>query len=88
MSESRVYIQMFGTFSLSAGDAQIDDNANRSLKVWLLLAYLIYHRNRVVTQEELVELLWGEDNDSANPLGALKTTLHRVRATLDIYTGF
>lgn len=83
MSESRVYIQMFGTFSLSAGDAQIDDNANRSLKVWLLLAYLIYHRNRVVTQEELVELLWGEDNDSANPLGALKTTLHRVRATLD-----
>ena len=83
MSESGVYVQMFGTFSLSAGDAQIDDSTNRSLKVWLLLAYLIYHRNRVVTQEELVDLLWGEDNDSANPLGALKTTLHRVRTTLD-----
>ena len=57
MSESGVYVQMFGTFSLSAGDAQIDDSTNRSLKVWLLLAYLIYHRNRVVTQEELVDLL-------------------------------
>ena len=83
MSENKVRVQMFGTFSLSASGAQIDDSANRSYKVWLLLAYLIYHRNRVVTQEELVDLLWGEDNDSANPLGALKTTLHRVRSTLD-----
>jgi len=83
MAEPRIQIQMFGTFSLRAGDAWIDDSANRSHKVWLLLAYLIYHRHRTVTQEELIDLLWGEDSDSANPLGALKTTLHRVRATLD-----
>jgi len=65
------------------GDVQIDDSANRSHKVWLLLAYLIYHRRRTVSQEELVSLLWGDEGNSANPLGALKTTLHRARATLD-----
>lgn len=83
MAAPRIQIQMFGAFSLRTEDAWIDDSANRSHKVWLLLAYLIYHRHRTVTQEELIDLLWGEDNDSANPLGALKTTLHRVRTTLD-----
>ena len=79
---SEIKVQMFGTFSLSADGMQIDDSANRSHKVWLLLAYLIYCRSSIVTQEELVDLLWGEDNESANPLGALKTTLHRARTTL------
>ena len=57
MAEPRIQIQMFGTFSLRAGDAWIDDSANRSHKVWLLLAYLIYHRHRTVTQEELIDKL-------------------------------
>ena len=83
MANNTIRIQMFGRFSLSANGFSIDDSANRSHKVWLLLAYLIYHRDRSVSQEELVKLLWGEENESANPLGALKTTLHRVRTTLD-----
>lgn len=74
---------MLGSFSISMGDERIDDSANRSHKVWLLLAYLIYNRRRIVPQEELVDLLWGDESNSANPVGALKTTLHRARATLD-----
>lgn len=83
MANLKVQVQMFGRFTLCVNEVRIDDSANRSYKVWLLLAYLICHRDRVVTQEELVELLWGEDHDSPNPMGALKTTLHRVRTTLD-----
>ena len=83
MANNKIRIQMLGRFSLSVNGSCIDDSANRSHKVWLLLAYLIYHRDRSASQEELVELLWGRENDSANPMGALKTTLHRARTALD-----
>lgn len=76
-------IQMLGEFSLSSGANQISDSENRSHKIWALLAYLLYHRRRTIPQAELLELLWGDSSQGANPTGALKTTFHRVRATLD-----
>lgn len=83
MAISSLRVRMLGEFSLSSGQAEINDGGNRSRKVWLLLAYLIYCRNRVVTQEELVTLLWDEDESSSNPPNALKTMLHRARSFLD-----
>lgn len=77
-------VNMLGTFSLTLGDKHINCDINRSKRVWLLLAYLIYNRRRVVPQSELIDLLWNDDTDSANPAGALKTALHRVRSTLDL----
>ena len=76
-------IQMLGEFSLSSSINRISDSENRSRKVWSLLAYLIYHRHRIVPQSELLALLWGDSARGNNPIGALKTTFHRVRATLD-----
>lgn len=83
MAISSLRVRMLGEFSLSSGQAEINDGGNRSRKVWLLLAYLIYCRSRVVTQEELVTLLWDEDESSSNPPNALKTMLHRARSFLD-----
>lgn len=74
---------LLGDFALTYGEHQIDETQNRSRKVWLLLAYLIYHHGRVVPQAELLDLLWNDDRESGNPVSALKTTLHRVRAMLD-----
>lgn len=74
---------MFGDFSITDGEQQISDSDNRSRKVWLLLAYLIYNRRRAVSQDELMNLLWGEAPRGNNPSGALKTALHRVRSSLD-----
>ena len=76
-------VQMLGGFSISTRTKQISDRDNRSRKMWILLAYLIYHRHRIILQEELIELLWGEDEQGANPVGALKTMFHRVRMMLD-----
>ena len=76
-------VQMLGGFSISTKTNQISDRDNRSRKLWTLLAYLIYHRHRIVLQEELIELLWGEDEQGANPVGALKTMFYRVRTMLD-----
>ena len=76
-------VRMLGGFSVRMKEQEISDSDNRSRKVWLLLAYMIYCRNRSIPPEELVSLLWSEEEGSSNPLNALKTMLHRVRATLN-----
>ena len=47
-------VNMLGGLSIRSGDVEINDGDNRSRKVWLLLAYMIYCRKRPITQEELV----------------------------------
>ncbi len=78
-----LYVQMLGDFAISTQSVQISDRDNRSRKLWVLLAYLIYHRRRTVTQEELVRLLWNEEEKGKNPSGAFKTALYRMRSMLD-----
>ena len=76
-------VHMLGSFSLRLGGAEINDGDNRSKKVWLLLAYMIYTRNRLSSPSELFQLLWNGEEKSSNPLNALKTMFHRVRTCLD-----
>ena len=40
MDQPVLKVQMLGTFSISLGDVSVNDNSNRSRKIWLLLAYL------------------------------------------------
>ena len=79
----RLQIRTFGEFSLQAGENRISDCDNRSRKVWLLVGYLLCRRERVVTQSELIDRIWGDDPASNNPENALKVTLHRARLLLD-----
>lgn len=75
-------IRMLGGFSARARGNWIDDSENRSQKPWILLAYLICNRERMVTQEELLRLCWeGEEKD--DPANALRVVLHRTRAMLE-----
>ncbi len=83
MKEAILQIQVLGKFTLRYEDAVISDEDDRSRKVWTVLAYLIYHRKQPVTQQELVDLCWGEDTRSSDPQNALKSVVHRIRATLD-----
>lgn len=76
-------INMFGEFSLTYGENRIDDTSNRSKKIWALLAYLITFRDKEVSQEELIDLLWS-NNERDNPANNLKTLLHRVRSMIDV----
>lgn len=80
----QLYIKMLGIFSLQAGVQIISDNDNRTKKIWTLLAYLIYHRGRTISQKELIKLLWGDDPSSSNPENALRITFHRLRGQLDL----
>ena len=87
MESANLQIRMLGEFSVHLGQQEINDSDNRSKKVWLLLAYMIYCRERTVSQNELVGLLWGEEESSSNPLNALKTMFHRVRSMLNQLDG-
>jgi DNA-binding transcriptional activator of the SARP family len=80
MESTALQVRMLGEFSIRQGRQEINDSDNRSRKVWLLLAYMIYCRNRNVSQEELIDLLWGSEERSSNPINALKTIFHRVRS--------
>ena len=78
---SAIYITTLGEFSIRLGDRVINDTNNPSKKPWLLLEYLIIYRNREISPDELVELIWG-DEDSSNPSSALKTLMFRTRKLL------
>ncbi|MCM1334442.1 MAG: diguanylate cyclase [Bacteroides sp.] len=74
-------ITMFGEFSIAYGDNIITEQSKRSKKMWTLLQFLIANHNRDISQAELIDLLWGA-RAGDNPVGALKTSLHRLRACL------
>ena len=65
---------------MGADDVKIANQDNRSRTVWLLLAYLLFHRNRPVPQDELIGLLYGNDPKGSNPANSLKTALYRAAA--------
>ena len=75
-------VTMLGEFTIEYEDSIISDHSNRSKKVWTLLEYLIVHRKRFVSQDELIGLLWSDSN-SRDPINTLKVLMHRVRSTLD-----
>lgn len=83
MKPVQLQVQMLGTFTLKSGSNTVSEEDNRSKKMWLLLAYMIYRRDKSISTQEYIDLLWGEEESSANPQNALKTLFHRLRSTLD-----
>ncbi|MPM46879.1 hypothetical protein SDC9_93586 [bioreactor metagenome] len=77
-----ISVTLLGGFSLELDGVLLTDEANRSQKLWSVLAYLIVHRNRSIPQSEFIDVFWPE-NDSDNPANALKTLLYRIRAMLE-----
>ena len=76
-------ISTFGVFSITTDDVMISETDNHSRKIWSVLSYLIYNRNRIVSRDELLNLLWADKEQLVNSPNALKVLLHRVRNELD-----
>ncbi len=75
-------VNMLGGMSLTYKDKVINDQDNRSKKLWILLAYVITFRDKELSQNDFMELLWPNE-ESSNPGNALKTLFHRVRSMLN-----
>lgn len=78
-----IQVTMLGQFAITRDGCTVDDHSNRMKKVWLLLAYLIYARDRRHTQEQFLSLIQGADNSEIDdPAGRLKALFYRARAML------
>jgi len=72
---------MLGGFAIIDGKKRIIEQEKRSSKTWKMLQYLVAHRHKVVTQDELADIFCEEDNlDSAG--SALRTIVYRARTAL------
>lgn len=76
-----IKVHFFGKFSIEKDTVKLDEQTIHSKKVIKLLAYFLINSNRMISGEELGELLWG-NGGSANPMGALKNLVYRLRNIL------
>lgn len=74
-------VQMFSGFSISSDTGSLDEEGIRSEMMTKLLIYILCHRQKELTVQELAEALWQED-ESDNPAGALKNLMYRLRSLI------
>lgn len=71
-------IHMLGEFTIENDVNRFPKDRKKSVQVMLLIAYLIAHRNSMVTKSTLIEILWPQ-HDIDNPEGALRNLVYRAR---------
>lgn len=79
-----IHVTMLGKFTLwEEGMAQpcAVSLTGRSRRLWILVAYLIIHRDRGVPAQELIDLLW-PDAAGDNPMSTLQNNASRARTAL------
>lgn len=82
-----LYVKTLGGFSLryshpAGPDAEFSERDGGSWRQQAFLQYLCVNHQRSVPQEEIIDILW-DDDEIGNPANALKTLLHRTRLTLE-----
>jgi len=81
--EKKMKMKLFGTFSLENDRAKLDEESLRSDKLTRMLAYIIMKRDRIISNQELIEVFW--EDSSKNPLGALKNLMYRLRIVMKVF---
>lgn len=74
-------VETFGGLQVKAGDTVLLERGARINKPWELLAFLLLNTDEPVTNEQICEALW-EDDEVANPAGALKNAAYSLRKQL------
>jgi len=81
INDVQVRIKMLGGFVIATRENRITEQVKRSSKIWKLLQYLIAHRHKAVSQDELIEVFC-EGEQMGNPGSALRTMVYRARTVL------
>ena len=68
-----INVTMLGKFSIEQGEYSLSQTSGRTKQVWMLIEYLLAHRNLEISVENLIEVLWDDDDSCSDPLNALKT---------------
>lgn len=73
--------KMFGGLQIQVGDRYLVEKGGRVNKPIELLVYLLLNRGTQITNEQIMEALWGDD-EVENPAGALKNAAYSLRRQL------
>lgn len=79
-----IRVRMLGKFTLQQDGMPEElpvSMTGRSGRLWTLVAYLLVRRDRGVTAQELIDLLW-PGSENSNPASTLQNNASRVRAAL------
>lgn len=79
---SELTVRMFGKFQIENENGILNKENMRSEMLTRLLAYMISRREKDMTAQELIDVLWPEDQ-SDNPSGALKNLMYRLRKLMN-----
>ncbi len=79
MERREVYVRMFQSMELEYDGCIIKETEHHSPKLWMILAYVLYHRQKGALQDALLDAVWPEKKVSP---GVLKTAMHRLRSML------
>lgn len=77
----QIHINLLGNFDLRINGSSLSGLNRPTSKLRSILCYLILYRDRAVTQAELIEAFY-EDENQSNPAGALKMQIMRIRNML------
>lgn len=79
MERREIYVRMFQSMELEYDGFIINESEHHTPKLWLILAYVIYHRQKGALQDALFSAVWPEKKAGA---GVFKTAMHRLRGML------
>lgn len=85
MEQNEIKISLLGEFSIKNDISYFPQETKKSMQLIMLIAYLIAHRQDVVTKAQLIKVLWPND-DSNHPEGALRNLIYRARKELSKFS--
>ena len=87
--QNPICVRTLGAFAIGATaisaeelDDDVIDISGRARRIWLLIAYLIVHRDREIPASELIDMLWEDDDKRRDPLKTLQHNMSRARDAL------
>ncbi|WP_282940454.1 response regulator [Paenibacillus sp. RC67] len=78
-NEARLLYHCLGAMQIRKTDGELEFLKWRTMKAKELFAYLLFHREKVINKNTLLELLWPELDDSKG-LANLHTSINRIRS--------
>lgn len=78
----KLYVDMFGEFTIYADGEPAFQYEGRTRKLWNLLQYLLIKRGTMVPQSELIKIA-RLDGRKGKPENSLKNLIYRLRSLLE-----
>lgn len=80
----KVEIHLLGKLEIKYNGMSLENISypKKSSKRWVLFTYLLLNRDRVVTRDELIDMLW-PNGEVSNPANSLKILVYQIRRIID-----